>query len=188
MMPNQYFINPLIFAIDILFSCYILAVMLRLFLQWVRTDFHNPVAQFLITITQPTLRPLRRYIPPIGNIDTACITLLLILALVKLAIIASLTFGIPSLFTLLMASIGDLIGIGFKILEIAIIFRAVLSWVMPNSYNPALIPLYYLTNPTLEYIRNFIPLVSGIDLSPIIALFGLEMLSMFIDPLFPHFI
>ncbi|CAB1277487.1 conserved membrane protein of unknown function [Candidatus Nitrosacidococcus tergens] len=187
-MPNHYFINPLIFTIDILFSCYILAVMLRLFLQWVRTDFHNPVAQFLITVTQPALRPLRRYIPPVGNIDTACIALLLILALVKLAIIASLTFGIPSLFTLFMASIGDLIGIGFKILEMAIIFRAVLSWIMPNSYNPALIPLYHLTDPILRPVQNLIPLISGIDLSPIAALIGLEILSMFIDPLFPHFI
>lgn len=187
-MSSNYFTDPLIFIINTLFSLYILAVMLRLLLQWVRADLYNPVAQFLIKITQPVLRPLRRLLPPIGKIDTASLLLLLVLAMIKLAIISSLIYGVPSLPVLLLASIGDLISLVFDIFVFAILILVILSWVAPGSYNPATTLLYDLTEPVLRPARNLVPPIGGLDLSPLVALIVLQVISMLIEPLFPRII
>ena len=62
-MPNSYFTNPLELIINTLFGLYILIVMVRFLLQWVRADFYNPVSQFVVKATNPPLRPLRRIHP-----------------------------------------------------------------------------------------------------------------------------
>ena len=65
--------------IQVVFGLYTLAVMLRLLLQLVRADFYNPVSQFLVALTNPLLRPLRRIIPGLYGIDLAAVLLLLAL-------------------------------------------------------------------------------------------------------------
>ncbi len=54
-----------------------------------------------------------------------------------------------------------------------IIIRALLSWVNPDPYNPVVNFLYRVTEPVLGRLRSVIPLgaSSGIDLSPLIAVF-----------------
>ncbi|MDE9528463.1 YggT family protein, partial [Xenorhabdus bovienii] len=36
---------------------YIAILLLRVWMQWVRCDFYNPFAQFIVKITQPVVRP-----------------------------------------------------------------------------------------------------------------------------------
>ena len=50
-------------------SLYLLAMLLRFLLQWVRADFYNPISQFLVKITNPLIVPVRRLIPGVGGID-----------------------------------------------------------------------------------------------------------------------
>ncbi|MBI3575149.1 MAG: YggT family protein, partial [Gammaproteobacteria bacterium] len=50
--------------------------LLRFLLQLVRADFYNPISQFLVTLTNPPLRPLRRLIPGLWGIDLASVLLL----------------------------------------------------------------------------------------------------------------
>lgn len=47
-----------------LFSLYSLCLIARTFLQLFLGSFH-PVVSFLVTITEPVLKPIRRYIPPV---------------------------------------------------------------------------------------------------------------------------
>ena len=61
------------FLIETLFGLYILVVMLRFLLQWVRADFYNPVSQFIVKVTQPPLAPLRRIIPGFAGLDLAAL-------------------------------------------------------------------------------------------------------------------
>jgi len=59
-----------------------------------------------------------------------------------------------------------------------IIGRAILSWVNPDPYNPVVQFLNKATEPVLYRIRRFIPMNKiGLDLSPIIAIFGVIMLQ-----------
>jgi YggT family protein len=72
-MSGGYFTSAGVFVLDTVFGLYIGAVLLRLLLQWVRADFYNPLSQAVVKLTNPVLRPLRRYIPALGRIDTASV-------------------------------------------------------------------------------------------------------------------
>ncbi len=45
------------------------AIFARAILSWFPIDKNGPIFQFLNTVTEPVLDPLRRVIPPIGMID-----------------------------------------------------------------------------------------------------------------------
>jgi YggT family protein len=62
--------RALTYLISTLFDLYIMAIILRLILQWVKADFYNPLSQFVVKITSPLLVPLRRVIPSIGKLAT----------------------------------------------------------------------------------------------------------------------
>ncbi|RLA83438.1 MAG: YggT family protein [Epsilonproteobacteria bacterium] len=66
-----------------------------------------------------------------------------------------------------------------------IIISALLSWVQPDPYNPIVQMLYRLTEPAYAFIRKFIPTVfGGMDMAPIILIFGLQFLEIFFQSLF----
>lgn len=180
---NSYFTNPLEFLISTLFSLYILAVMLRFLLGMVRADFYNPISQFLVKITNPLLVPLRKIIPGTGKIDVAAIILMLVLQLIMLAIIVALRGVTPPLLGLLLTAIGTLVILAINVFLFAIIVQVIISWVNPGSYNPVNGLLSSLTAPVLRPIQRLLPPMSGIDLSPLFALIGLQVLKMLIQPL-----
>jgi YggT family protein len=82
-MTASYVVDPLIFIIDTLLSLYVLAVLLRFLLQWSGAEFYNPISQFLVKVTHPPLKLLRRFVPPIGKIDTSSLVLLLSLQMLS---------------------------------------------------------------------------------------------------------
>jgi YggT family protein len=180
---NSYFTNPLEFLISTLFSLYILAVMLRFLLGMVRADFYNPISQFLVKITNPLLVPLRKIIPGTGKVDVAAIILMLVLQLIMLAIIVALRGVTPPLLGLLLTAIGTLIILAINVFLFAIIVQVIISWVNPGSYNPVNGLLSSLTAPVMRPIQRLLPPMSGIDLSPLFALIGLQVLKMLIQPL-----
>lgn len=59
--------QTLIFLITTLFDLYLMVVLLRVWLQWARADFYNPLSQFTVKATHPILAPLRRIIPSLGG-------------------------------------------------------------------------------------------------------------------------
>jgi YggT family protein len=61
-----------------------------------------------------------------------------------------------------------------------IVIRVLLSWVNPDPYNPIVQLLVRFTDPVLVPLRRIIPSIGGIDLSPIVALFGIQMLQRFL--------
>lgn len=181
-MGSNYMTDPLVFLIDTLFSLYILAVMLRFLLQWTQADFYNPISQFLVKITHPPLRTMRRFVPAVGRIDSSSLLLALVLQIVaNFAILAikGVTIGIVALTVL---SFTDLLKMAMDIFIYAIFAGAILSWFAPGSYSGASSLLYSLTDPVLNVCRRLVPDLGGIDLSPLIALVLLQLAKMMILP------
>ena len=181
-MGSTYMTDPIIFLIDTLFSLYILAVLLRFLLQWCGADFYNPISQFLVKATHPPLKILRRFVPSIGKIDTSA--LILILALQMLAdfsilLLKGVTINIGALTIL---SITQLISLLINVLVFAVFARALLSWLNPGTFNAAASILATLTEPLLNICRKVIPILGGIDLSPLAALLLLQLAKMVILP------
>ena len=63
-----------------------------------------------------------------------------------------------------------LIDILFTLLELAILARVLLSWFRVDPYHPAVAFLYQITEPILKPLRNVIPPLGMMDISPIVAL------------------
>ncbi|HHB89852.1 MAG TPA: YggT family protein [Anaerolineae bacterium] len=70
----------------------------------------------------------------------------------------------------------NFINLLFTILEFAILIRVLLSWVRVDPYNPLVRILYQITEPILAPFRRLIPPTAGLDFSPILAFFALEVL------------
>ena len=182
-MSSNYLTSPLEFLITTLFSLYILAVMLRFLLGTVRADFYNPVSQFLVRITNPLLVPMRKVIPSIGKFDTSALLLMLVLQLLSLGVIIMLRGVSVPVLALLLTAIVELLLLAINVFIFTIVIQVILSWVNPGTYNPVNALLHSLTQPLLGPIQRLMPPVSGIDLSPLFALIGLQVLKMLIQPL-----
>ena len=68
----------------------------------------------------------------------------------------------------------------FNILYILILARVILSWVRPDPYHPTWGPIVRFivqaTDPIMEPVRRLMPPMGGLDFSPIIVLFGIDLL------------
>jgi YggT family protein len=65
-----------------------LAIFFRAILSWFPAiSPRNPISEFLFTVTEPILAPLRRVIPRVGMMDVSPMIAILILAYVVPAII-----------------------------------------------------------------------------------------------------
>ena len=181
--------NPLsnagVFLISTLFGMYILAVMLRLILQMVRADFYNPVSRFIIKITNPPLKPLRRFIPGFAGIDMASVFVMMVLQMLEFFIITSIrNFPTPDILGLALYAFVELISLGFYVFLFSIFILAILSWVNPGQHNPINTLLSQITEPVLRPARKILPPMSGMDLSPMLAMMGLWLIKLLLlDPL-----
>lgn len=181
-MGSSYFTNPLEFLIQTVVGLYILCVMLRFLLQWVHADFYNPVSQFLVKVTNPPLRPLRRFIPGWGGIDIASIVLMLVLQVAVLLLITLLRGAQPSLGALLVIAVAELLALLANVFLVTIIIQAILSWVNPGHYNPVTSLLYSLNQPLLRPAQRLLPPIGGLDLSPLVVILGLQLAKMIVLP------
>jgi YggT family protein len=57
-----------------------------------------------------------------------------------------------------------------------IIATVILSWTSPDPLNPLVRILHNLTEPVFHKIRRYIPLLGGLDLTPIALIAGLYFL------------
>lgn len=71
-------------------------------------------------------------------------------------------------------------GILIQIIEIYryVVFAAVIaSWVAPGSDHPIVRFLESVTEPVFAQVRKVLPQMGGIDLSPLVVLIGLSLLT-----------
>lgn len=173
-------VNALVFIIGFAFYLYILLVMVRFILQLVGADFYNPVSQFVVRVTSPILRPLRRFIPGYGGIDVASLVLMLGLQLLELWLVVTLTGQGRSPGAMMALALGELLSMAINLYIFSIIVQIILSWVMPNTYHPVVNLLYRINEPLLGRARRLLPPIGGLDLSPILVFLGLQLLKILV--------
>ena len=176
-------VNVGVFLVDTLFSLYISVVVIRFLLALARANFYNQVSQFIVKVTNPVIVPMRRVIPAIGKLDTAAVVLALLLIIAKTFLILSMKGAAISIVPLLLYAIVELIRTVIWIYIIALLIQAVLSWVgnSNTSANPLAGILYSLTNPILNPIRRVVPDIGMVDISPLVAILGLNILLIIIN-------
>lgn len=149
------------------------ACLLRLYMQMQRIPFANPIGQLVFALSDWLIMPLRKLIRPTGRIDLSSLTGAVLVQLVHYLLLwlllgASVALGwVPllALFALVRMVLTGLIGL--------LIVYAILSWVQSRS--PVAHVIDRLCEPVLRPLRRVIPLVGGIDLSPLAALVLLQI-------------
>jgi YggT family protein len=162
--------SALIYIIQSLLTLALFVVLARLFLQWARADFRNPICQAIVRLTNPVIVPLRRILPPIGKVDTASVVAVILVAIVEIVIITSLGgLGMPEPLFVLRAAALEIARTTLWLYFYAIFLYALLSMIAPGGYTPLHSVLASLCEPVLRPIRRLIPAFAGIDLSPLWA-------------------
>ncbi|NKN32982.1 YggT family protein [Marichromatium bheemlicum] len=181
-MSSSYLLNPVVFLIQTLFGLYAAVVAIRFLLQWVRADFYNPISQFVVKVTTPVLRPLRKLVPGYGGLDLASLLLVWLLLAVE-SLLLMLLLGVErSPFAVLGWAVPGVLELFFDIFFFAVLARVILSWVNPDPFNPAVALLVRLTDPIMRPAQRLIRPIGGIDLSPMLVLIGLVLLEMLLVP------
>lgn len=181
-MGGGYLTQPAVFLVQVLFGLYATLVVLRFLLQLTRADFYNPISQFIVKATRPLLNPLRRLIPGVSGIDLASLVLAwLVITIEQLAILGLAGAGFQPAAAALLA-IPEMISLIINIFLFAILIQVIMSWVNPGGYNPAIGLIHALTEPLLAPVRQRMPDMGGLDLSPMIVMIGLVVLEMLLVP------
>ena len=167
----------LVFLFNTLLSLCLLAVLLRLILQWVRADFRNPLARSLMQITNPVLVPLRRLLPAMGRIDTASVLLIVVIVMLRVAVPWLLSgLGLPAWPLWLRLGGLELLQTVLWTYFLAILFYSLMSMVATGGYNPAQALLAAMCEPLLRPVRRLIPALGGIDFSPLWVCIAIQAL------------
>ena len=167
----------LIFLLETLLKLCLLAVLLRLLLQWSRADFRNPLARSIVHLTNPVIVPLRRLLPAIGRVDTASCVAVVVFALLKVSVSWLLAgFGPPPTLVWLQLALTEILRTTLWTYFFAIFIYALLPLVAPGTYSPAQGLLVSLCEPVLRPFRRLIPPLGGLDLSPLWAVLAIQTL------------
>jgi YggT family protein len=153
------------------------ACLLRCYLQYLKFNLSphsdNPIGLYLMPLTNWLVMPLRKVIPSIGRIDSACVLGAYLIVLAKLLLLGLLLGSIPPILSLLIGSILELIGLILSILVVLIIANVVLSWVGRGS--PTQYMLSEILNPLLAPIKRILPSMGPLDLSPLVLLIAIQI-------------
>lgn len=151
--------------------------LLRLYMQYHRVPLSarsgNPIGPLIFALTDWLVVPLRRIVPAVGRLDTASLIAALLIQLAQYTLLWVINGGLGSPLHILLLSLFGVVRLALSGLSVLVIVYAVLSWVQTHS--PMMGLLARLVSPLLQPIRRILPLVGGIDLSPLVLLILLQV-------------
>ena len=173
-------VTAIIFVLEAIFGLFVLAALVRFWMQAFRAPARNPIAQFSMALTDFAVKPLRRVIPGMMKLDWASLVVALLLEFVLQVLeYALLVQAMPTggaLSALLFLAFVKLVRLSIYIFIVVIIAQAVMSWVSP--YHPAAPFFNALSSPLLKPVQRVIPPIGGVDISPVFVLIVLQLLLM----------
>ena len=161
------------------------ACLLRLYMQYQRVPMSarsgNPLGRFVFALTDWLVLPLRRVLPSYGALDTASLAAAFLIELAQFSLLWLLMGLGGSYVTVLILSAFGLVRLVISGLTGLLIVYAVLSWLQSNTVLSDVIER--LVAPPLAPIRRMVPLVGGIDLSPLVLLVLLQIAAIVLNSL-----
>ncbi len=151
------------------------ACLLRLYIGWRRMPMGTPVGRFVQALSDWLVLPLQRVLPAAGRWDVASLLGVWLLKLLQYAtLLGMLGMGRWSVLPVLA-----LLGVAKLAVSVAtamIIVAAVLSW---TGNRTAVHDVFErLCEPMLAPLRKRVPLVGGVDLSPLLLVVALQVVGM----------
>lgn len=173
--------QALLYVLETIFSLFALAALTRFYAQAFRAPFRNPVANFVVALTDFAVKPLRKIIPGAMGLDLASLVvawltqvlmLIAMYALISTAVLVSPGFW-PGVALLALVKV---VKLSIYLLMGVVFILAILSWI--NPYHPIRPFFETLARPFLKPFQRLIPLIGGVDLSPLALLLVLQVILM----------
>jgi len=173
--------NAIAFVVDTIFHLFILAVLVRFWMQALRAPARNPIAQFTMALTDWAVKPLRRVIPGLWGLDLASLAVAwaaeFLLQVVLLLLLDAPLGGNPGVLTaVLYLALVKLVRLSVYIVMGAVFIQALLSWV--NPYHPVAPFFDALTRPFLKPFQKAVPTIGGVDITPVLVLIACQLIIM----------
>lgn len=174
--------NALIFLVNTVFGLFVVALLLRFYLQWARAPHRNPLAEFLRALTDFMVRPARRIVPGLWGLDLSTLVLAWLVQLVEILLVLQIRdYELGPAAGQLLAAAGLLaavmiLKIGLYVVMVAVIVQVVLSWVSP--YSPLMPLANSMTRPFLRVFQRRVPPIGNVDLSPLFVVVVIQLLLM----------
>ena len=174
-------LRALTFLLTTVFNLLTLLFLLRFFLQLFKAPFNNPLTYMVVSLTDFAVKPARRIIPSWGKIDLSTLILALLAQfLLQFSLLWLRHLPLSLMGNAVWVSLAGTALLGFfstalDVFFYAILLQVILSWVNPHS--PISSVLNSLTKPILAPIQRILPVASGMDFSPIVALILIQMIK-----------
>ena len=153
------------------------ACLLRLYMQHqaiaMSARSGNPLGRFIFALTDWLVLPLRRVLPAMGRWDTSSLVAAFLLELSQFSLLWLLMSMTGSFGSVIILAAFGLVRLVISGLTGLVIVYAVLSWVQARSVMSDVIER--LVAPILSPVRRVVPLLGGVDLSPLVLLVLLQI-------------
>ena len=172
----QPLVNAIIFLGDFVVSTYLYVLVLRLFMQKYRVSWYNPFAQLVIKITNPLIKPVRRFIPGLAGWDGSITLLLIVIQAIWVG--GWLEFsGMDNISWLgvLLVAIGWVMLKVLNVYFILVIVSALMSWLPALQQHPIAELVTAIVQPGLRVVQARLPAVAGFDFSPVVILLAIQL-------------
>lgn len=166
-----------LFLLDAILQSFAGVMLLRFHLQWMRVPLRNPIGELVMALTDFLVLRARRYIPSIHGLDTATLLLALLIEMIYLACVLWIqgyvghVFSVAGLVTL---SLVKLLKTSLYLLMGAVFAQVILSWVNPYAASA----LEVVTRRFLQPLRNVVPMLGVVDLTPMLFLIVCQLIMM----------
>ncbi len=150
-----------------------------------RVNMFGPLARFARSRIDPILEPIeRKVVRAGGNPASAPLWALAAVVIGGILLISLLDFFRAEMIALTLVVQGGgggvfklLVAWTFGFLRIALLVRVVSSWLPVSPYSPWIRWSYAVTDPILNPLRQVIPAMGPIDITPIIAYFLIGLIQ-----------
>jgi YggT family protein len=170
--------------LEVVFGLLVGACLLRLYMLLMKVPFRggsNPVAHFVVAVSDWLVLPIRKLLPQaarsISGVDVSCAVAALLLSFAHQALrwflVGPAAMAPDALGMIFLLALFDLLRLALSGLMVLLIVHVILSWFGQGS--PMATILRLLCEPLLRPIRRIVPLVGGIDLSPLVAIVFLQI-------------
>ncbi len=178
------------FLFSVVFSLLTFILWTRFALRFFAISSLYPLSQTMVKLTNPWVNPLSQLFKKlkinIKRYDWPCLTLIFLIEIVKYAILSQFFPGAGlSLVQIFVFAAIEMILEPCNLLFYAIIIRVILSWINPGVQNPLANLCFFVTEPLLFQIRKRLPMMAGLDFSPLVALIILKIIPLFITASMP---
>ncbi|MGZ3331092.1 MAG: YggT family protein [Gemmatimonadaceae bacterium] len=148
----------------------------------------NAIARFCRSTVDPIIAPIERSVVRAGGTPAAAplwaLAVIVIGGILLLTLLDAVTLEVVK--TIVASGQGAagiyhlLVSWTFTILKTAIIVRVISSWLPISPYSKWVRWSYQLSEPMLAPLRRFVPVLGGLDITPILAYILLSIIESFL--------